>query len=119
VLAQRLVRKVCQHCAVKTNDVEGLSQLGLNSADYPDLWHGRGCEACRNTGYSGRMGLFELLTLNDPIQKLIQAKGTATELRNAAIESGMELLRDDGLRRMREGMTSLEEVVRVTARSQV
>lgn len=65
------------------------------------------------------MGLFELLTLNDPIQKLIQAKGTATELRNAAIESGMELLRDDGLRRMREGMTSLEEVVRVTARSQV
>ena len=93
--------------------------MGLNSADYPDLWHGRGCEACRNTGYSGRMGLFELLTLNDPIQKLIQAKGTATELRNAAIESGMELLRDDGLRRMREGMTSLEEVVRVTARSQV
>ena len=119
VLAQRLVRKVCQHCAVKTNDVEGLSQLGLNSADYPDLWHGRGCEACRNTGYSGRMGLFELLTLNDPIQKLIQAKGTATELRNAATESGLELLRDDGLRRMREGMTSLEEVVRVTARSQV
>ena len=119
VLAQRLVRKVCQHCAVKTNDVEGLSQLGLNSADYPALWHGRGCEACRNTGYSGRMGLFELLTLNDPIQKLIQAKGTDTELRNAAIESGMELLRDDGLRRMREGMTSLEEVVRVTARSQV
>ena len=51
--------------------------------------------------------------------KLIQAKGTATELRNAAIESGMELLRDDGLRRKREGMTSLEEVVRVTARSQV
>lgn len=93
--------------------------MGLNSADYPDLWHGRGGEACRNTGYSGRMGLFELLTLNDPIQKLIQAKGTATELRNAAIESGMELLRDDGLRRMREGMTSLEEVVRVTARSQV
>ena len=65
------------------------------------------------------MGLFELLTLNDPIRKLVQNKATASELRDAAIQNGMELLRHDGLKRAGQGITSLDEVIRVTARTEL
>ncbi len=118
VLAQRLVRRICKHCVKLTAAGAGdLERLGISSDEFPQLAVGAGCDACRRTGYDGRIGLFELLHLNDPIRKLIQNKASATEIRNLAIEQGMHLLRSDGLRRMRSRDTTIAEVIRVTART--
>ncbi len=118
VMAQRLVRRICKNCVELTSPATGdLERLGIDRDDFPQLAVGTGCDSCRQTGYDGRIGLFELLNLNDPIRKLIQNKASATEIRNLAIEQGMHLLRNDGLRRMRSRDTTIVEVIRVTART--
>ncbi len=90
VLAQRLVRKLCAHC------------------------HGAGCPHCNSMGYQGRTGVFELLTSNDEIRAMVHNKASEAEIRAAALQAGMTLMRDDGERLITEGITSREEVVRVT-----
>ena len=90
VLAQRLVRKLCPHCA------------------------GKGCAECGQTGYQGRTGVFELMLVDDGIRELVHNRGSEAEIREAALAGGMTLMRDDGERLAREGITSREEVVRVT-----
>lgn len=90
VLAQRLVRKLCVHC------------------------HGKGCSECGQTGYQGRTGVFELLTTDDAIRAQIHNRASEAEIRTAALQAGMTLMREDGERLVREGLTSREELVRVT-----
>ena len=95
VLAQRLVRRLCEHC----RDAEGAA---------------RGCEHCGYTGYQGRTGIFELMTADEQIRALILNKASEATIRDAALGAGMRLMRDDGERLVREGITSQEEVLRVT-----
>ena len=103
VLAQRLVRKRCSHCAPQLAPSKG----GMGYAVV-------GCEACGHSGYQGRTGIFELLTTNDDIRALIHQQSSEAQLREAALRAGMTLMRDDGERLVRAGITSAEELVRVT-----
>ena len=102
VQAQRLVRQVCEYCKVDSEitDVE-IKLLGLKDTSLHKIYHGSGCQRCGNTGYQGRIGLYELLVLSDPIRK-------------QAIEEGMKTLRQDALDKLAQGLTTPEEVVRVT-----
>lgn len=81
------------------------------------LKHGRGCPNCRETGYRGRIGLFELLTVDDPVRTKIQERANASDTRDTALERGMKLLRDDGIAKILRGATTVEEVSRVTVRA--
>jgi general secretion pathway protein E len=96
VLAQRLVRKLCEYCKV---EVEGVA---------------RGCQHCGYTGYHGRTGIFELMTADDRIRAQIHTRAGEAAIRETALASGMRLMREDGERLIREGITSREEVLRVT-----
>ena len=118
VLAQRLVRRVCKSCgtAVSIAD-EARRSLALSPSDLRSCSQGKGCEACRGSGYKGRQGLFELLTLNETTRELIQQRATAGRIKDQAIRGGMTTLRDDGLEKIRAGVTTPDEVLRVTTRS--
>ena len=118
VLAQRLVRKLCSHCKVDVAPTLGteVSSLPPEGA-YRAL--GRpsgavGCTQCNHTGYQGRTGVFELLTSNDHIRAMVHNQASEADIRTAALAAGMTLMRDDGERLIAEGITSREEVVRVT-----
>jgi len=120
VLAQRLVRRVCSHCAEPYTPLQ--SELdALRYAPNPKLFEnfrkGKGCEECRGTGYHGRAGCFELLTVDDEIRTLIHAHETASAINNAAMRAGMHSLSDDGLVKVEQGKTTLEEVMRVSVRA--
>ena len=122
VLAQRLVRRVCPNCEHPvTSSLEELHRLGLSdgATDLTSVRAGRGCANCRNTGYRGRLGIFELLVIDDPVRRKIQTLATAAEIKNAAIERGMRTLRDDGVTKVLSGTTTIEEVLRVTMRATV
>jgi general secretion pathway protein E len=122
VLAQRLVRKVCTQCAGEEElTAEEHAQLGLAPNDGAKLRYrvGPGCPACRNTGYRGRVAICELLHVDESIRRQIQSRASATEIRDAAMQSGMRLLRDDGIAKVLAGITTPSEVVRVTVRSEV
>ena len=119
VLAQRLVRRVCTECKQPTNaDPEVLRRLGLSEAEVrgATLMRGSGCPRCGGTGYKGRMGIHELMVIDDPLRRAIAAGRTATELRDVAMqESGMRTLRQDGIEKALAGLTTLEEVLAVTS----
>ena len=108
VLAQRLVRKLCRHC--KRAVPAGRSDELTSGPRYEAV----GCPACRRTGYQGRVGIFELLVVNDAIRELIQTRANAQAIRTQAMRDGMTLLSADGIRKVGEGVTTLDEVVRVT-----
>lgn len=115
VLAQRLVRQICTRCRSQyTPHPVELEQLGLseNDAEKMTFHRGRGCAHCRNTGYYGRVGIFELMAMDNDIRHLIMSAATASDLRAAAIKGGMRTLRDDGLQKISSGMTTAEEVIR-------
>jgi general secretion pathway protein E len=118
VLAQRLVRRVCPSCAQPyrphPSEVEW---LGIERAATANMRVGAGCVACRNTGYRGRLGTFELLMLNDDIRRLVQARATASEIKDAGISAGTRTLRDDGIEKILAGITTISEVERVTLRT--
>jgi len=117
VLAQRLVRRICPQCRTSyAPAVERLEQLGLTPSIVGDrpFYFGRGCAHCGQTGYRGRLGLYEWLRLTEPIRELIVAKAPALSIRQKAMEQGMRTLRDDGLRAIFEGATTVEEVVKYT-----
>jgi len=117
VLAQRLVRTICKNCRTPFEPTEDqLSLLNLSPHDLGDkvFHYGRGCSTCNDTGYKGRKGIFELLVLSEAVRVLINERAPTIVLRQKAIELGMVALRDDGLRGIFEGDTTIEEVVKYT-----
>ena len=115
VLAQRLVRRLCPACK-RAQDVEPgvAAELGLASRDVALVHVAMGCAECRGTGYRGRTGIYELLPMSDEIRDELPRLSGAGGLRGLAVRAGMKTLRDDGLRLVREGVTTVEEVLRVT-----
>ena len=119
VLAQRLVRVICPSCKAEVFPVpEMLDEIGYRRGDPrngPDhFYEGRGCESCSNTGFTGRVGIYELMDVNDDIRKLTVGKADANQIRKKAAENGMRSLRDDGWLKVRQGTSSIAEVLRVT-----
>ena len=115
-MAQRLVRAICEQCreAYTPTDRE-LKMLGQFSSTLPDkMYHGAGCDRCGKSGYKGRKGIFEIFKVDDAIQRLIFDHAPATLLRQRAREMGMRTLREDGMLKVANGMTSLSEILRVT-----
>jgi general secretion pathway protein E len=118
VLAQRLVRVICPHCRIEVFPVpEMLDEIGYRrgSGNTPQrFFEGKGCERCANTGFVGRVGIYELMLMNDEIRKLTVGKADSGQIRKKAMESGMRSLRDDGWLKVRQGSTTISEVLRVT-----
>ncbi len=116
-LAQRLVRKICPHCiAPYKPTAEELSRTGITKSmlNKGNLFKGKGCEHCLNTGYSGRIGIFELLPVSDRIRKLIMSGADASTIKENAVTEGMKTLLQDGIEKVTRGLTTLEEVLRVS-----
>ena len=121
IIAQRLVRRICTNCKTKFEPTEDmLMELGLTLDDVggKEFHFGRGCDQCNNTGYRGRIGIFEIITFNDEIRDLIMNHASTAVLRDAARKNGMRLLRQNGLEYIYEGVTTIEEVVRETIASE-
>ena len=117
IVAQRLVRRICTFCKEPFEmPPPALTQVGFSEheARTLKLFRGRGCERCSNTGYKGRVGLYEVLEVDDELKEMILSGGSAFELRQKAMQGGMMTLRMSGLQKIRDGMTSVEEVVRET-----
>ena len=117
IQAQRLIRRVCSECKEETHvPVEALIEVGFkkDEADGLKLYKGRGCTTCNNTGFKGRVGLYEVMEINDELRELIIIGASAMELRRKAIELGMITLRESGLCKIRQGITTIEEVVKET-----
>jgi type II secretory ATPase GspE/PulE/Tfp pilus assembly ATPase PilB-like protein len=116
VLAQRLVRFVCKECKEEvTPDENLLDRIGLTEQQGRIVFHrGVGCNTCKGTGHKGRIGLFETLLIDKEMKDLISKGASTTALKDSAVSQGMMLLREDGLKKAMEGLTSLEEVMRVT-----
>ncbi len=115
VVAQRLARKLCQHCkerGIITSDV--LRANGIRSQFDMEAYQPTGCARCNHTGYKGRIGLYEVMVVSEEIRKLTLSRAPAPEIADVAIRQGMRLMRDDGLEKVRHGMTSIQEVTRVT-----
>ena len=113
VLAQRLVRMICPVCKEPVKPQQELIdklQLGENAETY----HGRGCDECRNTGYRGRTGIFELMMVDADMRQMILEKVSSDVIRKKAVENKMEVLRDSGWEKVRQGITTIEEVLRVS-----
>ena len=117
VLAQRLLRSICRQCRTTYAPSETLlAEVGISRKDIGDkqFFYGKGCDACNNTGYKGRKGIYELLRLTDPIRELINERAPTVTLKQKAVELGMVTLRQDGLRSIFAGDTTVEEVLRYT-----
>jgi len=115
VLAQRLVRVICPECKeAYTPPVEAFRRLNL-SMDLESItfYRGRGCERCRQSGYKGRIGVFELMVMNDHIRELVLKKAPAHRIRDESLDAGMTTLRQDGMQKVLEGVTTMEEALRV------
>lgn len=121
VLAQRLVRVICAHCTEPyTPPAEALRRFGLDPAQHTGLrlYRGLGCDHCHGTGYRGRIGVFELLVMNDRLSALALRGGSAQEIREAAQEKGMRLMWQDGVQKVLKGITTMEELLRVVFASE-
>jgi general secretion pathway protein E len=117
VMAQRLVRTICKHCKTEQKvDADYLRRVGFPAADIETakVWHGTGCEQCRQQGYQGRKGIYELLVVSEAIRPLIMNRSSATAIAQRAMEAGMRTLRNDGWIKVKGGETTIEEVLRVT-----
>ncbi len=117
IQAQRLIRRICKDCKQEHSiPPEALMEIGFSADEAKNLksYKGKGCSTCNNTGYKGRIGLYEVLEVTDEVRELILIGASALELRKKAIEDGMISLRESGLHKIRSGVTTLEEVVRET-----
>ncbi|MBK9156292.1 MAG: type IV-A pilus assembly ATPase PilB [Chloracidobacterium sp.] len=117
IQAQRLIRRICSNCKEEANiPPEALIEIGFSADEAADLtlYKGAGCETCLNTGYKGRVGLYETMEVTDDLRELIIIGASSIELRRKAIESGMITLRGSGLAKLRQGITTVEEVVKET-----
>jgi type IV pilus assembly protein PilB len=111
VVAQRLVRKLCPHCKrLATLPESVLAEYGLDEQPYAPA----GCSRCSASGYRGRVGLYEVMTISEEIRTLVLQHGSVDEIAATAAREGMHRLRDDGIAKVREGLTSIEEVERMT-----
>jgi type IV pilus assembly protein PilB len=119
ILAQRLVRKICEDCRTEFDPSEEmLMELGLKRDTVPagkKFFYGRGCDRCNNTGYKGRLGIFELVVMNDDLRDLISAGASTDQLRENCRKHGMQTLREAGLQAIHNGQTTIDEIVRETA----
>jgi type IV pilus assembly protein PilB len=119
VCAQRLVRRICKHCAEShPSTPAALMQAGFSAEDAKAVVprKGKGCDRCNNTGYKGRVGLYEVMEITEELRELVLVGASALELRRKAVDEGMITLRGSGLRKVKEGVTTLDEVVRETVR---
>ncbi len=118
VLAQRLVRKICEDCRTEFEpSAEMLMELNMRPQDVPrgkKFFYGRGCDRCNNTGHRGRMGIYELLIMNDELRDLVSNGASTDELRNACRRMGMQTLRTSGMNALYRGLTTIDEIVRET-----
>ena len=118
IVAQRLVRRICESCKQEHQySPEELSVLGISEREATGItfYKGAGCDACGDTGYKGRQGLYEVMTMSPEVRRMILRGGSTEELRNQAVKEGMLTLRVDGMQKIRKGVTTLEEVVKETA----
>jgi type IV pilus assembly protein PilB len=117
VVAQRLVRRICTACKTEYQPTEEqLMELDLRPEDVGDrvFYYGKGCDYCNNTGYRGRVGIYEIMVLDDRLRELIMERAATALLRRECIKRGMRTLREVGLLAIYDGLTSLDEVVRET-----
>jgi general secretion pathway protein E len=115
IIAQRLVRCICSHCREGfTPTREELAKLGVKVKTEPTFFRAVGCPECMRTGYHGRTGIYEILLIDDEVRQMILGKMDSGRIKNRAIERGMRTLRDDGARKVMSGVTTMEEVLRVT-----
>jgi len=119
VLAQRLVRRLCPECREKVDkdvaqSAQSIEGVSLHSGDKVNLFGPKGCAKCLTTGYKGRVGIYELLSVDDKIRAAVVSKATADEIKKIAVLQGMVTLKEDGMDKVRQGVTSIEEVLRVT-----
>lgn len=115
VVAQRLVRTICGECKKDYKpSAEILDKLGLRKADTLTFYEGEGCKKCKETGYKGRLGIFELMLMNEEIRELVGARASTEKIRQVAKKAGMQTLREDGIKKIKKGVTTIEEVLRVT-----
>jgi type IV pilus assembly protein PilB len=119
ICAQRLVRRICKNCTKPDpTPAPALMQAGFNAEDAKTVVpnKGQGCEKCNNTGYKGRVGLYEVMEVTEELRELILVGASALELRRKAVDEGMITLRNSGLRKVKEGVTTIEEIVRETVK---
>jgi type IV pilus assembly protein PilB len=119
VCAQRLVRRICKNCSEPhPTPPQALMNAGFNAEDAKTVVpnKGKGCEKCNNTGYKGRVGLYEVMEVTEDLRELILVGASALELRRKAVDEGMITLRGSGLRKVKEGVTTIDEVVRETVK---
>ena len=119
ICAQRLVRRLCANCKVQhAQPPQSLIEVGFTSEDAHAVvpFEPKGCEKCNNTGYKGRVGLYEVMEVSDQLRELVLVGASAMELRRKALEEGMITLRMSGLHKVKAGLTSVEEVVRETVK---
>ena len=117
ILAQRLVRRICTKCREETRvSSDMLFDLGLDRESIGDkkFFKGSGCDQCNNTGYKGRIAMFELMILNDKIREMVMGNASTDDLRDAAERDGMITLREFGMNLAADGVTTLDEVIRET-----
>lgn len=115
VLAQRLVRRLCQHCKYQGSPSEEYREYLVMQGMNPDqMYMPKGCDKCRNRGYSGRVGIYELLVVDDSLRDIIARNPNVSEFRRTCMERGMVTLRGDGMSKVGVGLTSVEEVIRAT-----
>ncbi len=114
VLAQRLVRVICPVCKEPfTPQQEILDKIEALPENFP-AYHGKGCEECRGTGYKGRTGIFELMIIDGELRRLVLERASSDVIRQKAVAKGMQVLRDCGWEKVRQGITTIEEVMRVS-----
>jgi type II secretory ATPase GspE/PulE/Tfp pilus assembly ATPase PilB-like protein len=115
VLAQRLIRRLCLNCKVLEAPSEEIREfLSMQSFDANEVWVAKGCDKCRQTGYAGRVGIYEMLAIDDQVRDIISRNPNVSEFRRLCIERGMVTLRQDGMRKVVSGLTTIPEVLRVT-----
>ena len=117
ICAQRLVRRICKECKEEASmPTQALQEVGFRNDEAPSvkIYKGRGCSNCNNTGYRGRVGLFEVMEISEDVRELILSGASAMELKRKSMEEGMIDLRRSGLEKIKQGMTTVEEVVRET-----
>jgi len=122
ILAQRLVRKICPECKGPISiSAESFAKLGVQQEEYEQyknitFYKGKGCDICNNTGYKGRIALYEVMPISEPIKELILQGASAIDIKREAIRQGLQTLRRSGISKLLEGVTSLEEVLKTTVR---
>ena len=115
VLAQRLVRKLCKECKAEETPSEDLAEyLSLQGMPADKAWVAKGCDKCRKLGFAGRVGIYELLTIDDQVRDVVAHNPNVAEFRRTCIERGMVTLRQDGMRKTARGVTTIQEIIRVT-----